>query len=111
MIRFSELKEQVKNFRLTALRSEEETYFEAVIQNELVQELAGKLKVYLGAAVFTGGEKLADNVKKIINQFGGINPGQTLYLLQENDTVILAMFWPWQDRLHTTLKMALLTKL
>jgi hypothetical protein len=43
-------------------------------------------------------------VQKVIDDFGGIMAGQTLYFTKQADGVIFAMLWPWQDGIRITLK-------
>jgi len=40
----------------------------------------------------------------MIEEFGGIRPGQTLYFWNEGKDAVFAMLWPWQDGYHTTVK-------
>jgi hypothetical protein len=43
-------------------------------------------------------------MQEVINGFGGIMPGQTLYFRSEGSESIFAMLWPWQDGIRTTVK-------
>jgi hypothetical protein len=45
-----------------------------------------------------------DAALKLADSFGGISKGQTLYHGTYNLTEILIMIWPWQDKVHVTLK-------
>ncbi len=42
----------------------------------------------------------------ITKEFGGIYRDQTLFLNDMGDASIIAMFWPWEDSEHTTVKIA-----
>ncbi|MEA3560368.1 MAG: hypothetical protein U9R31_01155 [Candidatus Omnitrophota bacterium] len=46
----------------------------------------------------------------LTEDYGGIYGNQTLYKKEFDNLTAIAMFWPWQDGLHTTLKMAVLEK-
>ena len=46
----------------------------------------------------------------LTESYGGIYSNQTLYKKEFDDVTAIAMFWPWQDGLHTTLKIAVLEK-
>ena len=49
-----------------------------------------------------------DAALKLADSFGGICQGQTLYYGTYNSTMILIMFWPWQDKKRVTLKKVIL---
>ncbi|MFA5087968.1 MAG: hypothetical protein WC552_02905 [Candidatus Omnitrophota bacterium] len=42
--------------------------------------------------------------------YGGIRSDQTLFKKEYEDSTVIAMFWPWQDGVCTTLKMIFLEK-
>jgi hypothetical protein len=46
----------------------------------------------------------------LTKDYGGIRDNQTLFKKENGSTFAIAMFWPWQDGIHTTLKMACLKK-
>lgn len=46
----------------------------------------------------------------ITEEYGGIFSNQTLFKKDDKDATIMAMFWPWQDKTHTTLKVIFLKK-
>lgn len=46
----------------------------------------------------------------LTKEFGGVDDNQTLFKKEADGAVAIAMFWPWQDGAHTTLKIALLKK-
>ena len=43
---------------------------------------------------------------QLTEKYGGIWKDQTLFKKDEKDMTLIAMFWPWQDNEHITLKMA-----
>jgi len=47
---------------------------------------------------------------RLANGYGGVRDGQSLFKKDFDDFIVIAIFWPWQDREHTTLKIALLKK-
>ncbi len=40
--------------------------------------------------------------------FGGIGLRDTLYRKESDGKTVIAIFWPWQDQQHTTLKIIIL---
>ena len=64
----------------------------------------------LGPAIKPTGAKPTKEDLSITDDFGGIYNDQTLFKKEQDDATILAMFWPWQDTVHTTLKLILLKK-
>lgn len=45
---------------------------------------------------------------RLTKDYGGICDNQTLFKKEFEGTTIIAMFWPWQDGVYTTLKVAVL---
>ena len=54
------------------------------------------------------GVKPTENDLYLTQDYGGIWVDQTLFKRECGDVIVIAMFWPWQDNIHTTLKIALL---
>jgi hypothetical protein len=108
MMEFKELKEQVKGIGFDELRREQDDYFEAVIIKPRVEELVSALKKFFGTPAWPSKRpfrnKLPLEIEEAIRDFGGIMPGQTLYLRNHECRTIFAMLWPWQDGWHTTVK-------
>jgi hypothetical protein len=102
-MKFNELKNEVKKLALETVRAEQDNYFEAVIFNNKVAGLKAILDKFLGLPVFPSQNKLSLQIEKAISSYGGIQPGQTLYWKQEG-SIVIAMLWPWQDKIHTTVK-------
>jgi hypothetical protein len=46
----------------------------------------------------------------LTKDYGGIWINQTLFRKEFGDLTVIAMYWPWQGDVHTTLKMANLKK-
>ncbi len=45
--------------------------------------------------------------EEIVQEFGGIRSNQTLFKKEYDGNTVLAMYWPWQDETHVTLKIFL----
>ncbi len=65
------------------------------------ESLVGEL---LGPAVKPEGQKPSRDDLQTTNEFGGIRADQTLFKKGFDGYSMIAMFWPWQDGQHTTLK-------
>lgn len=67
--------------------------------NEIFEEIFGKPLVPTGYA--PGREAVV-----LTKEHGGIRKGQKLYRLTVEDNTIIALFWPWSDSEHVTVKIA-----
>lgn len=43
--------------------------------------------------------------QQLTEQYGGIRKDQTLFFKEFKNGKVIAMFWPWQDKSHVTLRM------
>lgn len=102
---FDSLKKQIKSVDLDTLRNDEDEYFEAVIRKSNLSNVLKVLEANFGAAAWPSSTKLSKSAETIINNFGGIRKGQTLYFSQGQERAIFAMLWPWQDDERVTIKM------
>ena len=64
----------------------------------------------LGHAIKPAGIEPTKEDQYLTKDYGGTWFDQTLFKKEFDDVTVIAMFWPWQDGIHTTLKMALLQK-
>jgi hypothetical protein len=101
---FDKIRDVAKNVEREALRYDCPTHFEAVIVKEEMGKFIAQLDGFFGSPVFPSNTKLSPEIKQVIEEFGGIMSGQTLYYSRQEDGVILAMLWPWKDRQRTTVK-------
>jgi hypothetical protein len=101
---FNEIKDNVKLLDFEALRTDCDNYFEGVIVKDELQKLNERLKQFFGDPAWPSKSRLSFNMQEVINGFGGIMPGQTLYFRSEGSESIFAMLWPWQDGIRTTVK-------
>ena len=104
-MQFNVLINEIKSVVLfVSLRSDEESYFEAVFSNDELTKLAPKFEKFFGLPAWPSKKPLPSQVEEIIGEFGGIMPGQTLYFWNEGSDYIVLMLWPWNDAMHTTVK-------
>ncbi len=89
-------------------RSKNDEYYELVIYNNEIDEWQKILHDMLGEPRKPKGVAPSKSDLKLTKASGGIRINQTLYEREFGDVIIVAKFWPWEDDVHTTLKMALL---
>jgi len=103
-MQFEEVKKEVKSISFDALRMDCDNFFEAVVLKDELLRLNERLKKFFGEPAFPSKNRLSYQAQETIRGFGGIMPGQTLYLWNQGKDTVLAMLWPWQDGERTTLK-------
>lgn len=101
---FNEIKKEVKNITFETLRMDSDSRFEAVMVKDGLANLTAILERFFGPPAWPSQSEMSPQVEGIINGFGGIMPGQTLYFWSQGSDTILAMLWPWQDGMHITVK-------
>ncbi len=87
-------------------RTISETYSELVFLNKDIAELCKILTDIFGEPEKKQGAKPSKNILNLTKDYGGVWENQTLFMKNDAQNTIIAMLWPWQDNLHTTLKMA-----
>jgi len=103
-MQFNEIRKELKGLVFDTLRIDSDNYFEAVIVKNELAELTTRLQRLFGSPVQPSDKRLSLQVQEMIKEFGGIRPDQSLYFWNEGKDAIFAMLWPWQDGLHTTVK-------
>jgi len=102
--------DQYSGLRVIENRQTTDIYNELVFPTSETDNWDNALSVMLGAAVKPKGQKATKEDSALASEFGGIYPNQTMYKKDFGEFMIIAMFWPWQDGEHTTLKLALIKK-
>jgi hypothetical protein len=87
-----------------------DAYHELVFYQAEIDQWTKIFSGIFGPAVKPEGAKPTKALLELTRDYGGIWPGQTLFKKDFDDVTVIAMFWPWQDGIHATLKMALLEK-
>lgn len=91
-------------------RSLNDGYVELVFFTKDQDAWSKALAQDLGEPIKPAGVEPSKEQSALTEAYGGVFANQTLFNKDFNGTRILAMFWPWQDKEHTTLKLALLKK-
>ena len=81
-------------------------YIEVVFYNKQTDKWNRVLTDILGPAMKSAGVKPSKNVKRLAEKYGGVYDNQTLFRKNFDSDTVIAIFWPWQDGVHTTLKIA-----
>jgi hypothetical protein len=84
-------------------------YGELVFYNREIDEWKKILADIFGPAIKPAGVKPTQDDLHLTKEYGGVWVDQTLFKKEFDDYTVIAMFWPWGNNIHTTLKMALLT--
>lgn len=106
----NEITEKCSKLEVSEERAVQDDYYEVVFCNKVLEQWNKALTDILGEAVKPAGQKVAVDHLMLTKDFGGIYQNQTLFKKDFEDSSLIAMFWPWQDNIHTTLKVALIKK-
>ena len=85
-------------------------YGELIFCSKKTDEWSKVFTNILGPAVKPAGVNPTENDLQLTRDYGGIWINQILFKKEIRNVKFIAMFWPWQDDIHTTLKMAFLEK-
>ena len=105
-----EILNKCSELEVSEKRSVSDEYGEIVFYNRDIDEWSKILTGVLGEAIKPTGVKPAFDHLALTKDFGGIYKNQTMFKKDFESCNIMAMFWPWQDNEHTTLKVVLLRK-
>ncbi len=81
-------------------------YAELVFYNQKLDKWNKILGGILGSPKKPAGKEPSEDDLHLTRDYGGIWVNQTLFRKEFGDFTLIAMYWPWQDDIHTTLKMA-----
>lgn len=101
-----DLIEKVKDLEIKEVRSVSDEYAEAVFFTKDTDDWIRVLSEELDEPAKPAGEEPSEGDSNLTEDHGGIFTNQTLFKKKFDDGLLLAMFWPWQDNTHTTLKIA-----
>jgi hypothetical protein len=86
-------------------RSNTDAHCELVFYRKDIVAWEKALGEAMGGIAKAAGEKPTREQSDLTRELGGIRVDQTLFRKDENGAVVIAMFWPWQDQTHVTLKL------
>ena len=107
-MKLSDIIGRFNDLKIHADRVATDDYYEIVFYSKDTAVWDKAITDALGPAVKPSKIKPTKEDLRITDAYGGIQAGQTLFKKDFEGHSIIAMFWPWQDQAHTTLKMALL---
>ena len=102
-----DISKRYSHLNICEKRASTAEYCELVFYSKETDDWNKVIASFLGPPIKTAGVKPSKHDMHLTEEFGGISDNQTLF---SDGTSIIAMFWPWQDAAHTTLKLALLKK-
>ncbi len=86
-------------------RSNTDSHCELVFYRKDIEAWENALGAAMGGVAKKAGEKPTREQAEMTRDLGGIRVDQTLFTKEDNGEFVIAMFWPWQDRVHVTLKL------
>lgn len=98
------INENYKHLNVFEKRQVSENYIDIVFFNEQLSEWNQVFSSIFGNAIKFTGIEPDKKALDLTEEFGGIQKEQTLYYKKFDDSSVIAMFWPWQNGLYTTLK-------
>lgn len=100
---FGHLRQELRGIRFEPLRAAEDAFMEGVVSvGECTKLLVCLERFYGGAVASLDGEPAA--LTALVDQYGGLMSGQTLYCCRSQEKYVCVMLWPWQDGEHVTVK-------
>ena len=102
--------EKCKQLEIYEERSIADDYLELVFYNKDLTAWNKLISESLEAPIKPQGIEPNQEHLQLTENFGSIRQDQTLFKKQLDQGYILAMFWPWQDGVHTTFKAAFVNK-
>ena len=105
-----EIKERYNKLNIFENRGSSEVGDERVFYNQDLDKWNNILTDIFGPPIKPPGVRPNKEHLDITIDHGGILQDQTLFKKDLNEAILIAMLWPWQDKIHTTLKTVLLKK-
>lgn len=107
---FREIVELFLKMKVCEQRSIGEGYCELVFYNKDITGWKTVLNDIFGQAVKPEGAKASKEHNSLTEKYGGVFENQVLFKKDFDSFTGILMLWPWQDGLHTTLKMAVVNE-
>ncbi len=98
--------EACKELPVEERRAIRDDYGELVVHTKDLDQWRAGIAEVLGDPVKPQGKAPTPADNAISGDFGGVDKNQTLFRKDVDDRATIAMFWPWQDGAHVTVKVA-----
>ena len=109
-MKLKEITDCCRHLKVKEKRCLTDEFVEMVFFNEDAGEWSRILIAFLGLPTKPQGQQPSAHDLELTAGTGGIRIEQTLFEKDFEHESIVAKFWPWKDKTHTTLRMALLPK-
>lgn len=100
--------EKFTSIEFAEKRCVDDEYVEVVVLNKQSEEWNKISQELFGPALKPAGAKPNKDALSLTEEYGGIRNDQSLFKKEIDGRPVMAMFWPWQDGIHTTLKIFVL---
>jgi len=101
---FSELLLKIKQLKLNETRKDTNNFLEFVILKESLASLTSLLEKHFGPPTKPSIDSPSKKILQDTAPYGGIDKGQTLYSLSDQNSSYFALLWPWSDNKLITVK-------
>ncbi len=108
-----ELREIIEKFKTLSVYEERfvaDNYYEVVFYTKDSDRWIKLFTETLCPAIKPAGIAPSEEDAELTKKYGGIRANQTLFKGVIGNTIVIVMFWPWQDEVRTTLKIAFIAK-
>jgi hypothetical protein len=109
-MRLKVILEKLNMLDVYEIRRATDEYVELVFYNEKQKDIDNTLNEMLGPPRKPAGVAPSQDDLGLTEEYGGIWDNQTLFVNECEGNTVMAMYWPWDDEVHTTLRMARLRK-
>ena len=110
MITLKSILEKYSDLTIDEKRCITDEYVWLVFYNREIEKWNKIFSNIFGPAVKPAGSPPSKDDLLLTTDYGGIRREQTLFKKEYKEGTVIAMFWPWQDKIRTTLKMILIKK-
>ncbi|MFH1783625.1 MAG: hypothetical protein ABH868_01815 [bacterium] len=109
-MKLQDLIEKCSGLPIDEVRTLKDDSYEVVFLTQHTQEWSDVLGSMLGTPIKPKGVSPNQLHDEMTKDHGGVFTNQTLFMKDVEDAVIIAMYWPWQDDIHTTLNVVWMKK-
>jgi len=103
----STLIEKCRDLEVYEQRYNSEDYKEFVFFSEDLPKWTNIIEQAFGPAKKPSGADPDPGQLQMTENYGSISKGQTLFTGEDNSSHVFLMLWPWEDKEHVTLKLAI----